>query len=82
MKYKPTIGNAIPEPVEISESCVYLRRNIKHVREAHDDDGTIRNIYGYEEACISKDEYIAILTSNQKDIEDAIIELASIIGGE
>lgn len=84
MKYIETESDFRPDNVDAKSSpnVVLLRRNIREVEENDSDSGAKRTVFRYDEAAISKDEYIQILSDYEKDLENAILELAEIVGGE
>lgn len=76
-----------PEVVDSSSSSeyVYIRKNIVEV-EKEDEQNNKYTVYQYEEQKVSKDDweiYQSVLTnaSDIADVSDALIELASLIGG-
>lgn len=82
MEYRQSIGNDMPELVDCTSSptSVYLRKNIKAVEETDQTSGETKTVYTYDEACVTKDEYIAMLHEEQEITNDALQEL--IIGLE
>ena len=79
-KYKQ-ITTRRPEAVRLDEYSVYVATNITEVIVTNDmlDEEPASHIeYHYDETRYSKDEYIKFKLSEQ---EDAILELADLIGG-
>lgn len=82
MNYYKSISNERPQAVDNTSSptTVYLRKNIEAIEIEDVETGNKRTEYHYEEAAVSKDEYIDMLRSQ---IEDAESILANILfGGE
>lgn len=77
---------------ESSQTHVFIRQNVKEkVREDEHTGGEPETYYVYEECCLTKAEYQqylneqlqaenAALKAQVTDLEDALIELASMIG--
>lgn len=65
--YNPTYSFIRPESVEITETKVFLATNIQEVEREVED--TIEHCYQYTLTEYDKDEYFAILSQNQQDIE-------------
>lgn len=73
--YKTVEADSIPEPVDCTSSptTVYLNRNVHEV-EKQDEEGT-HTVFRYEQAQITKDEYIAVLREQQEITDEALQEL-------
>lgn len=80
MTYYKVTSNDYPKIIDNTSSptTVYLRKNIKAVEVDDEMSGNTRTEYHYEEAAVSKDEYIDMLRSQ---IEDAESILANILFG-
>lgn len=82
MNYYRAISNDSPQAVDnlSSPTTVYLRKNIQAVEVEDIETGNIRTEYHYEEAAISKDEYIDILRAQIEDNETVLTEI--LFGGD
>ena len=82
MNYYKAIRNDRPQAVDnlSSPTTVYLRKNIQTVEVEDIETGNIRTEYHYDEAAISKDEYIEILSSQIEDAEAVLAEM--LFGGD
>lgn len=82
MTYYKVTSNDYPQLVDITSSptTVYLRKNIKAVEVEDEMTGSNRTEYHYEEAAISKDEYIDILRAQIEDNEAVLAEI--LFGGD
>lgn len=82
MNYYRAISNDRPQAVDnlSSPTTVYLRKNIQAVEVEDIETGNIRTEYHYEEAAISKDEYIDILRAQIEDNEAVLAEI--LFGGD
>ncbi len=82
MNYYRAISNDRPQAVDnlSSPTTVYLRKNIQAVEVEDIETGNIRTEYHYEEAAISKDEYIDILRAQIEDNETVLTEM--LFGGD
>lgn len=81
MVYYKTVSDNKPQIVDnlSSPTTVYLRKNIQAV-EVEDETGNKRTEYHYDEAAISKDEYIDILREQIEDNEAVLAEI--LFGGD
>lgn len=81
MDYRKSSGNEYPKLVDITSSptTVYLRKNVKTF-EFVDENSETKTEYQYEEAVITKDEYIDILRNQTEELESAFAEL--LFGGD
>lgn len=77
MTYYKVTSNDYPQLVDITSSptTVYLRKNIKAVDVEDEMTGNTRTEYHYDEAAISKDEYINMLHEQQEVTDEALQEL-------
>lgn len=77
MTYYKVTSNDYPQLVDITSSptTVYLRKNIKAVDVEDEMAGNTRTEYHYDEAAISKDEYINMLHEQQEVTDEALQEL-------
>lgn len=77
MTYYKATSNDYPQLVDITSSptTVYLRKNIKAVDVEDEMTGNTRTEYHYDEAAISKDEYINMLHEQQEVTDEALQEL-------
>ena len=70
--YKHTQGSQSERPLEIdtisSKSVVYLRKNIERV-EHEDEQGNVYELWEYDEAQLTSDEYSIFL---QEDIQSKV----------
>ena len=82
MTYYKATSNDYPQLVDITSSptTVYLRKNIKAVEVEDEMTGSNRTEYRYDEAAVSKDEYIDILRAQIEDNEAVLAEM--LFGGE
>ena len=82
MNYYKAISNDRPQVVDnvSSPTTVYLRKNIQAVEVEDIETGNKRMEYHYDEAAISKDEYIDILRAQIEDNEAVLAE--TLFGGE
>lgn len=82
MNYYKAISNDRPQVVDnvSSPTTVYLRKNIQAVEVEDIETGNKRMEYHYDEAAISKDEYIDILRAQIEDNEAVLAEM--LFGGE
>lgn len=82
MTYYKVTSNDYPQLVDITSSptTVYLRKNIKAVDVEDEMTGNTRTEYHYDEAAISKDEYIDILRAQIEDNEAVLADM--LFGGE
>lgn len=81
MIYETVTGSQAEKPAELdttsSAEYVYYRRNIKQIEQT-DDQGNMVTLWQYEEAKVSRQEYL------QNCIDDnaqALADLAALIGG-
>lgn len=77
MTYYKATSNDYPQLVDITSSptTVYLRKNIKAVEVEDEMTGSNRTEYHYDEAAVTKDEYITILHEQQEVTDEALQEL-------
>ena len=77
MNYYKATSNDYPQLVDITSSptTVYLRKNIKAVDVEDEMTGNTRTEYHYDEAAITKDEYINMLHEQQEVTDEALQEL-------
>ena len=77
MNYYKVTSNDYPQLVDITSSptTVYLRKNIKAVDVEDEMTGNTRTEYHYDEAAITKDEYINMLHEQQEVTDEALQEL-------
>lgn len=77
MTYYKVTSNDYPQLVDTTSSptTVYLRKNIKAVDVEDEMTGNTRTEYHYDEAAISKDEYINMLHEQQEVTDEALQEL-------
>jgi hypothetical protein len=82
MNYHKSSGDEYPKLVDITSSptTVYLRKNIRAVEFTDDMTGETKTEYQYEEAIITKDEYMDILRNQTEELENALAEL--LFGGD
>ncbi len=77
MTYYKATSNDYPQLVDITSSptTVYLRKNIKAVEVEDEMTGSNRTEYHYDEAAVTKDEYITMLHEQQEVTDEALQEL-------
>lgn len=77
MTYYKATSNDYPQLVDITSSptTVYLRKNIKVVDVEDEMTGNTRTEYHYDEAAVTKDEYITMLHEQQEVTDEALQEL-------
>lgn len=77
MTYYKVTSNDYPQLVDITSSptTVYLRKNIKAVEVEDEMTGSNRTEYHYDEAAVTKDEYITMLHEQQEVTDEALQEL-------
>lgn len=77
MTYYKATSNDYPQLVDITSSptTVYLRKNIKVVEVEDEMTGSNRKEYHYDEAAVTKDEYITMLHEQQEVTDEALQEL-------
>lgn len=77
MTYYKATSNDYPQLVDITSSptTVYLRKNIKVVEVEDEMTGSNRTEYHYDEAAVTKDEYITMLHEQQEITDEALQEL-------
>ena len=82
MNYYKSISNDRPQAVDNTSSptTVYLRKDIQAVEVEDIETGNTRIEYHYDEAAISKDEYIDILRAQIEDNEAVLAEM--LFGGD
>jgi hypothetical protein len=67
------------QPIIINYDNVYIHTNIKKVEEEDTNGEVPEDLYEYQELVYSKDEYIQLLHNQQKDLELALAELATLV---
>lgn len=82
MDYRRSTSNEYPEAVDCTSSptTVYLRKNIQEIEDTDPITGETKTIYQYDEAWVSKDEYIKMLQEQISDTEEVLAEL--LFGGD
>lgn len=65
--YSPTYSLNLPQDVEITETKVFIAKDIHQVERQFED--TIEQCYCYSLIEYDKDEYLKLLTQQQNDIE-------------
>lgn len=82
MQYIKSISDNYPILVDIisSPTTVYLRKNVTEVEVTDWVTGETHTEYHYDEAMISKDEYIALLHEQVADVEEVLADM--LYGGE
>ena len=61
-----------PPEIEVGVTTVYLRRNIVETQRQEMDREETRTIWTYEEAQMSKDQALFLLTTNQGQLDQSI----------
>ena len=82
MTYYKATSNDYPQLVDITSSptTVYLRKNIKAVEVEDEMTGSNRTEYHYDEAAVTKDEYITLLHEQIADVEEVLADM--LFGGD
>lgn len=82
MTYYKVTSNDNPQLVDITSSptTVYLRKNIQAVEVEDIETGNTRTEYHYDEAAVTKGEYIDILRAQIEDNEAVLAEI--LFGGD
>lgn len=77
MNYHKSSADYFPELVDITSSptTVYLRKNVREVEVTDEATSEKRIAYEYDEAIITKDEYINMLKNQAEELENVIAEL-------
>lgn len=77
MNYHKSSGDESPKLVDITSSptTVYLRKNIRAVEFTDDMTGETKTEYQYDEAKITKDEYINMLRNQTEELESVVAEM-------
>lgn len=82
MTYYKVTSNDYPQLVDITSSptTVYLRKNITSEEVENPETKETHTEYHYDEATISKDEYITLLHEQIADVEEVLADM--LYGGE
>ena len=82
MNYYRVTSNDYPQLVDIASSptTVYLRKNIASEEVENPETKETHTEYHYDEAAISKDEYITLLHEQIADVEEVLADM--LYGGE
>ena len=82
MNYYRVTSNDYPQLVDITSSptTVYLRKNITSEEVENPETKDTHREYHYDEAAISKDEYITLLHEQIADVEEVLADM--LYGGE
>ena len=82
MTYYRVTSNDYPQLVDIisSSTTVYLRKNITSEGVENPETKETHTEYHYDEAAISKDEYITLLHEQISDVEEVLADM--LYGGE
>ena len=82
MTYYKVTSNDYPQLVDITSSptTVYLRKNVQEVEVENPDTKETHTEYHYDEASLTKDEYIALLQAQIADVEETVAEI--LFGGD
>lgn len=77
MNYHKSSANYFPELVDITSSptTVYLRKNVREVEVTDEVTSEKRIAYEYDEAIITKDEYINMLRNQTEELESVVAEI-------
>lgn len=80
-------SEGLSRPVEIdfksSPTTVFIRKNIEEIQKTDEETGETFTAYQYDEARVSKADYIAMLKERQDETDAAMLELILItFGGE
>ncbi len=75
-----------PQAVEVTQTCVFVRKGFKEIAQMESGEPTGVKGWSYQEARMSHGEYAAYAAAQVQEqatmLEDAIVELAEVIGGE
>lgn len=82
MTYYKATSNDYPQLVDITSSptTVYLRKNITSEEVENPETHEKHTEYCYDEAAISKDEYISLLHEQIADVEEVLADM--LYGGD
>ena len=82
MNYYRVTSNDYPQLVDITSSptTVYLRKNVTSEEVENPETKETHTEYNYDEAAISKDEYITLLHEQIADVEEVLADM--LYGGE
>ena len=82
MQYIKSISNNYPILVDITSSptTVYLRKNVTEVEVTDPVTEETRTEYHYDEAMMTKDEYISLLHEQVADVEEVLADI--LYGGD
>ena len=82
MKYYRVTSNDYPQLVDITSSptTVYLRKNVISEEVENPETKETHTEYHYDEAAISKDEYITLLHEQIADVEEVLADM--LYGGD
>lgn len=82
MTYYKVTSNDYPQLVDITSSptTVYLRKNITSEEVENSETKETHTEYHYDEAAISKDEYITLLREQIADVEEVLADM--LYGGD
>lgn len=80
-------SESLEKPVTLdfssSPTTVYIRKNIEQVEKKDTNTGNTQIVWEYDEARVSKTDYIAELKSRQDETDEAVQELIlAMYGGE
>ena len=82
MNHYRVTSNDYPQLVDITSSptTVYLRKNVTSQEVTDAETGNTHTEYHYDEAAISKDEYITLLYEQIADVEEVLADM--LFGGD
>ena len=77
MNYHKSSADYFPELVDITSSptTVYLRKNVREIEVTDEVTSEKRIAYEYDEAIITKDEYINMLRTQTEELESVVAEI-------
>lgn len=77
MNYHKSSADYFPELVDITSSptTVYLRKNVREVEVTDEVTSEKRIAYEYDEASMTKDEYIDVLRNQTEELESVVAEM-------
>lgn len=77
MNYHKSSADYFPDLVDITSSptTVYLRKNVRKVEVTDEITSEKRIAYEYDEAIITKDEYINMLRNRTEELESVVAEM-------
>lgn len=76
IEYKKVQGSQNEKPLAIdtvsSSTNVYLRKNIERITKHEEPNGVDVDLWEYDEACITRDDYVDYLTNQLIKTQEAV----------